>query len=54
MKFIIDDANIESIKNIYEYFPIDGVTSNPTILAKAGRNPFEVLKEIREFIGKDA
>lgn len=54
MKFIIDDANIESIKNIYEYFPVDGVTSNPTILAKAGRNPFEVLKEIREFIGKDA
>jgi TalC/MipB family fructose-6-phosphate aldolase len=54
MKFIIDDANIELIKNIYEYFPVDGVTSNPTILAKAGRNPFEVLKEIREFIGKDA
>ncbi|WP_250672852.1 fructose-6-phosphate aldolase [Paraclostridium ghonii] len=54
MKFIIDDANIELIKNIYDYFPVDGVTSNPTILAKTGKNPFEVLKEIREFIGKDA
>lgn len=54
MKFIIDDANIELIKNIYEYFPVDGVTSNPSILAKTGKNPFEVLREIREFIGKDA
>ena len=36
MKFIIDDANIELIKNIYEYFPVDGVTTNPTILSKAG------------------
>ena len=54
MKLIIDDANIEEIKRIYEYYPIDGVTTNPSILAKCGRPPFEVLKEIREFIGKDA
>ncbi len=54
MKFIIDDANISEIKRIYEFYPIDGVTTNPSILAKYGRPPFEVLKEIREFIGKDA
>ena len=54
MKLIIDDANIEEIKRIYEYYPIDGVTTNPSILAKCGRPPFEVLKEIREFIGKDS
>lgn len=54
MKLIIDDANINSIRNIYEYYPIDGVTSNPSILSKAGRNPYENLKEIREFIGQDA
>lgn len=54
MKLIIDDANIEEIKRIYEYYPIDGVTTNPSILAKYGRPPYEVLKEIREFIGKDA
>ncbi|MPQ42710.1 fructose-6-phosphate aldolase [Clostridium tarantellae] len=54
MKFIIDDANIESIKEIYEYFSVDGVTTNPTILWKVSKNPFKVLKEIREFIGKDA
>lgn len=54
MKLIIDDANIEKIKEAYEYYPVDGVTTNPSILAKTGGKPFEVLKEIREFIGKDA
>ncbi len=54
MKLLIDDARIERIKEICEYYPIDGVTTNPSILAKTGRNPYEVLKEIREFIGPDA
>ena len=54
MKFIIDDADIKKIKEIYEYFPVDGVTTNPSILAKSGRQPFDVLKEIREFIGQEA
>lgn len=54
MKFIIDDAKIEIIKELYEFYPIDGVTTNPSILAKSGRQPFEVLKEIREFIGEDS
>ncbi len=54
MKLIIDDANIEQIKKIYEFYPVDGVTTNPTILAQSNRNPYDVLKEIREFIGTDA
>lgn len=54
MEFIIDDAHIEFIKKIYEFYPVDGVTTNPSILAKCGRQPYEVLKEIRQFIGKDA
>ena len=53
MKFCIDDANVEKIRRIYEYYPIDGVSTNPSILAKAGRDPYEVLKEIREIIGED-
>ena len=53
MKLIIDDANLEAIKKLYEYYPVDGVTTNPTILAKTGGNPFEVLKAIRKFIGDD-
>lgn len=54
MKLIIDDAHIEQIKKIYEYYPVDGVTTNPTILAASGRKPYDVLHEIRDFIGADA
>ena len=54
MKLLIDDAHIEQIKKIYEIFPVDGVTTNPTILYKVGRKPFDVLKEIREFIGENS
>lgn len=54
MKLIVDDADINAIKTMYEYYPIDGVTTNPTILSRTGRDPFEVLKEIRAFIGQEA
>ncbi len=54
MKLLIDDANLEKIKKIWDLYPIDGVTTNPSILAKSGRNPYEVLKEIRAFIGDKA
>ena len=50
MKLLIDNADINKIKQIYKYYPVDGVTSNPTILAQTGRPPYEVLKEIREFM----
>ena len=54
MKLLIDDANIREIKRLYDLYPIDGVTTNPSILAKAGPNPKAVLQEIRAFIGDDA
>ena len=54
MKLLIDDADIERIKTIYHYYPVDGVTTNPSILAKCGRPPYEALREIREFIGNRA
>ena len=54
MKLLIDDANIDKIRKIYQYYSIDGVTTNPSILAKSGRKPYEVLGEIREIIGKEA
>lgn len=53
MKLLIDDANIEDIKRIYEFYPVDGVTTNPSILSKVGKNPKETLAEIRNFIGKE-
>lgn len=54
MKLLIDDANIEMIQLLYKYLPVDGVTSNPSILSKMGRNPYEILKEIRDYIGSDS
>ena len=54
MKFLIDDANIERIRELYKYYPIDGVTTNPSILYKCGRPPYEALRDIREFIGNKA
>lgn len=54
MKLIIDDADMERIRQIYKFYPVDGVTTNPSILAKCGRNPYEVLREIRAFIGEEA
>lgn len=53
MKLLIDDANLDAIKAIVALYPIDGVTTNPTILSKAGENPKERLIKIRELIGPD-
>ena len=54
MKLIIDDANVEAIRRVWDIYPCAGVTTNPSILANSGRPPFEVLKEIRSIIGADA
>ena len=54
MKLLIDHAGPDQIRALHEYYPIDGVTTNPTLLAQTGRPPFEVLGEIRTLIGPDA
>ena len=54
MKLLIDDARLDEIKKIYEFFPVAGVTTNPTILSRIGGNPFDTLKKIRDFIGEEA
>ncbi len=53
MLYLIDDANLESIKTLVQYFPISGVTTNPTIIANEGKNVIETLKAIRDIIGPD-
>lgn len=54
MLLCIDDADIRKIRHIYEFYPVDGVSTNPSILAKTGKDPYAVLKEIRAFIGDSA
>lgn len=54
MKILIDHADLQTIRRIYQLYPCDGVTTNPSILAKSGRPPYQVLEEIRSFIGPEA
>lgn len=51
MKLCIDHADVAKIRRIYEFYPVDGVSTNPSILAKSGRAPYEVLREIRSIVG---
>lgn len=53
MELYIDDANISEIRRLIDLYPIDGVTTNPSILAKTGENPVKVLKEIRSILGPE-
>lgn len=46
MKFFLDTANVDEIKRINALGLVDGVTTNPSIIAKEGRNFMEVIKEI--------
>jgi fructose-6-phosphate aldolase 2 len=51
MKLCIDHADVAKIRRIYEFYPVDGVSTNPSILARCGRAPYEVLREIRAIVG---
>lgn len=53
MKLYLDDCNFDTIKKVMDIFPISGITSNPTVLSKAGKPPVEQLRAVREFIGQD-
>lgn len=46
MKFFIDTANIEEIKKIHDHFPIDGVTTNPSLIAQTGENITNLIPKI--------
>lgn len=46
MKFFIDTANIDEIRKAWELGVIDGVTTNPSLIAKEGKDPVQILKTI--------
>lgn len=46
MKFFIDTANIGQIKEANSMGVLDGVTTNPSLLAKEGGDPVEIYKQI--------
>jgi transaldolase len=50
MKFFLDTANIDEIKEAYSMGMIDGVTTNPTLVAKEGRDFETIIKDICEIV----
>jgi len=50
MKFFIDTANVDEIREVGAMGIICGVTTNPSLIAKEGRNFNEVIKEITEIV----
>ena len=50
MKFFIDTANIEEIRKANDMGVICGVTTNPSLIAKEGRDVYEVVKEIASIV----
>jgi transaldolase len=50
MKFFLDTAEIDEIRPLYETGLVDGVTTNPSLIMKSGRDIFEVTKEICDLV----
>jgi transaldolase len=50
MKFFIDTANIDEIKEANDMGMVDGVTTNPSLIAKEGRDFEEIVREICEIV----
>jgi len=54
MEYLLDTANLEAIKKFVEYFPITGITTNPSIVKKEGPiDFFRHMNEIRSIIGRE-
>jgi transaldolase len=50
MKFFVDTADTNDIRQLAETGLLDGVTTNPSLINKAGRNFLEVVKEIAQIV----
>jgi len=50
MKFFVDTADIDAIRELNDLGMVDGVTTNPSIIAKSGRDILEVTKEICDIV----
>jgi len=50
MKFFVDSANIDEIREVHALGLLDGVTTNPSLILKSGRQMLEVIAEICELV----
>lgn len=54
MLYLLDTADLKSIRRAFEFYPMSGVTTNPTIISKENREFLSILKDIRGIIGQDS
>ena len=50
MKFFVDTADIDAIRELRDLGMVDGVTTNPSLIHKSGRDFLEVVKEICDLV----
>jgi transaldolase len=50
MKFFVDTADVDAIRELHALGMVDGVTTNPSLILKSGRDILEVTKEICSFV----
>ncbi|MEM7644317.1 MAG: fructose-6-phosphate aldolase [Pseudomonadota bacterium] len=50
MKFFVDTADIDAIRELNDLGMVDGVTTNPSLILKSGRDILEVTKEICDLV----
>jgi len=50
MEFFIDTGDINEIKMAYSWGFVDGVTTNPSLVAKTGKKQSDLIKEIAEIV----
>ena len=53
MLYLLDTADLNAIRHCVEFYPLEGVTTNPSILARSGEEAWSVLTAIRQIIGPD-
>lgn len=54
MKYFADTGNLKEIEHLYSYFPMSGVTTNPSIIAQSGLPLSKAINGILKIIGDDA
>lgn len=53
MIYILDTADIDAIKHCNEFYPLAGVTTNPSIISKENTDFWKLVKKIRNIIGEE-
>ena len=53
MMYVIDTANLDDIRRCVEFYPVSGVTTNPTIISKEHTDFPALIKSIRQIIGNE-